>query len=107
MIFYTNFAVPKQHAACTRGPFIFIRPQHKDDKGLLAHEMEHVAQWWRTFGLHSFLYLFSKRYKLKCEVEAYKVQLLYSPYAHYKFAEFISKNYDLNITEAQALELLK
>ena len=106
MIFYTRHFL-KGHAGITYGPIILIDPQYRDDKGLLAHERTHVAQFWRTFGLHLFLTLFSKSYKLKCEVEAYKVQLLYSPYSHYKFAEFISKNYDLDITEAQALELLK
>ena len=108
LITSSRFVQP-QHHACTRGPVIFIRPEHRNDAGLLAHEKVHVRQWWRTLGLHSFLYLFSKAYKLRAEVEAYKVQAKYAkghdPMPTY--AHFIATKYNLNITEEEALALLR
>jgi hypothetical protein len=41
---YTNNFIAKNFAGCTRGPFIFIRPEHKGDKGMLAREKVHVRQ---------------------------------------------------------------
>lgn len=51
MIIYTNYFIPPQHHACTRGPIIFIRPEYRNDKGLLTHEKVHRRQWLRTLGL--------------------------------------------------------
>jgi len=115
--------------------FIRINPKYKDDKGLLAHEEEHVRQWyivtfslfipylicaitvvewpWHilAFGWCGVMYnlacTFSRRVRLKAEVLAYRVQLSYSPKKALRFAEFLAGSYDLNITTAKALELLK
>jgi len=107
-IFYTNFGIPKQFAGMTRGPFVFIRPEYKDDIGLLAHEQTHVKQFFRTFFLHGFFYLFSDTYKLNAEVEAFKVQATYySGDTLPQFAEFIANNYGLNITAEEALTKLR
>lgn len=106
MIFYTNRFVPSNSAGCSRGPVIFIRPEYKDDIGLLEHEKVHVKQWYRTFGVHSFLYLFSKNYKLKSEVEAYKKQLEYSPKSVDLFAKYLSEDYGLNISIDKVKTLL-
>jgi hypothetical protein len=43
---------------------------------------------------------------LKCELEAYSVQLRYSPNSANTFAKFISEKYDLDITQAEAKEAL-
>ena len=108
-VFYTNFGVPKWAAGCARGPLIFIRPQYKGDAGLVAHEQVHVRQAFiGLFIVHAWLYLLSDRYKLWCEVAAYKEQA-----KHYaddrlpQFAGFISHNYGLSITHQEALKLLK
>lgn len=106
MIFYTDRFVPDGHAGCARGPFIFIRPQHKGDAGLLAHEKVHVRQWWRTLGLHSLRYLFSRRYRLKAEVEAYREQLKHSPGNEAVYAVLITARYGLNITITEAYTAL-
>jgi hypothetical protein len=107
MIFYTNRFVPKGAAGCARGPVILIRPEYKGDAGLLAHEKIHRLQWFLTFGLHSILYLLFDFYKLQSEVEAYKVQMQYTQGKTELFAKFIAEDYDLDITQAEALELLK
>lgn len=106
MVFYTNRFIPERAAGCARGPLIFIRPEYKNDIGLLKHEKVHVKQWYRTIGLHSFLYLLSEKYRLKSEVEAYKKQLEYSPREADLYALFISNNYNINIEKDEAKKLL-
>ena len=106
IVFYTDRLIPQQFAGYTRGPVIFIRPEYKNDKGLLEHEKVHVRQFWRTLGLHGPIYKFSKSYRLKCELEAYSVQLRYSPNSADVFAKFITEKYDLDITQAEAKEAL-
>ena len=109
MIFYTNFGIPSEHAACTRGPVIFIRPKYMGDAGLLAHERVHVRQWFEGFLLiHQVLYLLKPDYRLRCEVAAYKEQA-----KHYQddriplFARFIAERYGLDISAAEAEKLLR
>lgn len=104
MVFYSDRFVPKDSAACARGPFIFIRPQYRANVGLLEHERVHVRQWYRTLGIHSFLYLLSKRYRLNAEVEAYRAQARY--YADDRrplFARFICDKYRLSVNYADVL----
>jgi hypothetical protein len=94
-----------------RGCFIDLKPKYISDIGLLEHEKTHVKQFWRSFGLYPFLYLFSKKKRLEYEVEAYKVQLLYAldiEMARNKFAEFLANPdfYHLDITKESAIQLL-
>jgi hypothetical protein len=92
--------------------FIKIRPEYKGDIGLLAHEVVHTEQFWKTLGFHGLLYWLSKSYKLKCEVEAYREQLKWPPATedrpHYAqhYAEFIAQKYGLSIPVEEALKLL-
>jgi hypothetical protein len=88
------------------GPIVLIRPSRRDDQGLLAHELVHVRQFWRTFGLFGIAYWLSKTKRLAYEVEAYREQLKYSPGREQLFARFLANNYDLDITEQQALAAL-
>ena len=117
-VFYTdsNILIPKVHGACTRAFFVFIRPKYKGNLPLLEHELTHVRQFWTTFGLFPFLYLLSKKYKLKAEVEAYRTQLQVYADASYPadildakakaYAEFIAERYGLRITSENAYKLL-
>lgn len=101
-IFYTDKFVQKNHAASTRVCFIFIRPQYKDDFGLHEHEKLHVAQFWRLPILHGILYSLSKKYRLNCEVDAYKEQLKYCENQEYSielFSDYISSKYGLTVNE--------
>lgn len=108
MIFYTNSFIPARFAAATRGPFIFIRPEYKEDKGLLEHEKVHRKQWLTTLGLHSLLYLFIPSYRLKSEIEAYSIQAKYCNIDKLPlFAKFIATKYNLDIKEEDALTLLR
>lgn len=105
-VIYTNKLIPAKFAAKTIGPIILMRPQYKDDTGLLEHEKVHVRQFWSTLGLFGIPYYFSKKYRLKYELEAYKEQLKY--YKEDKrslFAYYLSTKYDLDITHEEALKL--
>ena len=90
-------------------PFIFIHPDAKGDEGLLAHEQTHVRQAWRNIfpPIFALRYQLDKGYRLRCEVEAFRVQLKHSPGSERHFAKYIAEKYDLDITQAEALELLK
>mgnify|MGYP000016941729 CR=1 FL=1 len=106
--FYTDRFIPSAARACAKGPFIFVRPQYRDDRGLLEHEKVHRSQWIRTLSLHSWLYLFVPEYKLAAEIEAFREQARWYdddrlPY----FAKIISTRYGLNVTEEAALKLLR
>jgi hypothetical protein len=91
----------------TQGPIIRILESHKDDEGLYQHELMHVKQWFMTLSLHSFFYIFSDKYKLWAEVQAYKKQAAcYMDDRKPKFARFIAMYYGLSITEQEALVLL-
>ena len=108
MIVYTNRFISKQHQACTRGPFIFIRPEFKGDKGLLQHVLVHRKQWLRTLGLHGLLYFFVPEYRLAAEVEAFREQAKYYPDDRMpRFAELLASNYGLDITAEEALRVLE
>lgn len=106
-VFYTNRFVPTKHAACTRSCFVFIRPRYKGNKGLLAHELEHVKQWYRNPLFHSLKYKFSKSYRLQCELSAYRMQLNFTPLGLEGFAYYLANDYSLDLTYEQAKQLLQ
>lgn len=115
MIFYTSRFVPEGFAGCAIGPFIFIRPQYREDKGLLAYEQKHAEQFHGNFAFHGLQYCLQSGYRLRCEIEAYQTQLKVSleqwPHKNAtqlqsKFAGFISEKYGINISTADAFRLL-
>lgn len=106
MIIYSDRLVPKGFGAITIGSIIFMRPKHKGDEGLLAHEMVHVRQWKEAKGTFWIKYLTCKEFRLKCEVEAYKVQLQHDPENLIRFARYLATGYNLDITLDQAIKLL-
>ncbi len=108
MIIFTDSFIPTRFAGYTIGPFNLIRPKYKNDIGLIEHEKTHSKQFWNTLGVAMLLYTFSKTYRYKYELEAYRVQLKYSPDAAAKFANMLANCYNLQISETKALaDLLK
>lgn len=107
-VVYSDRLVPDGSAGCARGPVVFIRPGRRGDRGLLMHERTHVKQWWRSAGLMSLRYKFSRTHRLAYEVEAYREQARHYPEDRRRvFAEFIASSYDLNVTADQAEALLR
>lgn len=108
MVFYTNRFIPERFAGCTHGPFIFIRPEYKDDKGLHAHERTHRFQWLMTLGVHSLLYALWPTYRLHAEVMAYVEQAhCYPDDRTALFGAFIAEKYGLSISAEDATRLLR
>jgi hypothetical protein len=105
VIIYTNFLIPTGFAAITLWPFILIRPEYKGNEGLKAHEEVHWQQAWTSLFLFYPLYLFSKSYRLKVEVAAYREQLTYGGDPKL-LASFLTNRYGLNINYDEALLLL-
>lgn len=126
---------PKVKHADSRGPYIRINPKYIEDVGLLLHEKEHVRQWYSvTFVLFipylicafafvswpwhvvAFIYCssvfnlattYSKWARLKAEVLAFRVQLKHDPRHLFHLATVLASSYDLGITTATAVRLLK
>jgi hypothetical protein len=97
-------------AGRSNGFIIRVVKEYKSDKGLLEHELQHCRQFYRTLAIHAFLYKFSKKYRYKAEIEAYKIQLKYcenKDASAKKFANFLATNYSLDVSEAEALSDLK
>lgn len=109
MIYRVDYTdeVPVGKAGVARYWFIKIRPSHIDDAGILAHELEHVRQFWNYSIFHCLAYGRLDKYTLWCEVQAYKKQLEHNPECLDKYAKAISNDYGLEISFAKARELLK
>jgi hypothetical protein len=106
---YTERFIPKNAAACACGPLIFIRPKYREDHGLYMHELEHVKQSFAgLIVFHVCLYLLAPKYRLWCEVQAYKAQAKHYPDDRIpKFARFIALYYKLDVSIEQAEKLLR
>ena len=74
-IFWTDRFLKDWSGGQSNGLFCIIRPKYISDEGIIEHELTHCKQYFRTAGIHSFLYLFNKNYRATVEVEAYAVQL--------------------------------
>jgi hypothetical protein len=109
-IISTNKFIPARFSAYTIGFIILIRPEYRDDIGLIEHEKVHVHQFWRTLGLNGLFYWLSKRKRLEYEVEAFRKQLEYAeePSTSRKlFAVYLASNYKLDISKEEAIILLE
>lgn len=134
LIIYRNWGLKDfgdgtYQAARTIGPVIIVRPEKRNDAGLVAHELTHVAQWvalmllallvaflcppyapeiaGASIGLHALAYLAIPAYREWAEVAAYRRQLRYYPDDRRDlFAGFISARYGLSITKAEAFNKL-
>lgn len=106
-VIYTNRLIPDRYDAYTIGPIILIREHQVGNRGLLEHERVHVRQFWRTLGMCGIGRLLSRRYRLRCEVEAYREQLKWTGPAHVAaFSYYLCRNYGLDITHEQAMREL-
>lgn len=88
---------------------VVIRPKHKGDEGLLAHELIHVKQYSKNFW-HTLRIKFDKKYRYECEIEAYSKQAeVYGYMLKEQFmwmAEAISLKYELSVDIETVLDKL-
>jgi hypothetical protein len=110
-IFYYKGKENKTYDATTFFNIIFIREKYRDNEAILQHEITHARQFYRTCGLHFFLYLLSPKYRLYSEIEAIKVQLKFmiTGYRYSVIAKYIFENYGIEMimTQDEIEELLK
>jgi hypothetical protein len=125
--------IPTQFGGTAKWFLIRIRPKYRDDKGLHAHEEEHVRQWWFTtigsaavlaglayqfqlplyvavagLAVHDLLYSLVPSYRLWAEVQAHKVQMEQYPDDRSElFGKRIATLYNLKITAEEAAKLLR
>ena len=106
LVFYTNRLIPSGFDALTVGSAILIRPHCRGDIGLLEHELVHVGQWRCSFGLFWALYIFSKKHRLKYELEAYRRHLQLAPDSAAHFAQLLATRYRLDLSVDEAYRLM-
>ena len=104
MILSTHL-VPKGFSACALWPFILVRPAHRGNMALIAHEMVHYReQAWIT-PAWVLLYLVSRRFRLAAEVRAYRRQIALGGVTHEQAAHALL-SYRLGISYAKAMQAL-
>lgn len=133
LTFYTD-KLPDNVGGAAYAFVVRIRPKYKDDKGIHAHEYEHVKQWWITsfiscaalaagsfafkypielvpFGIavYSMAYTFIDKYRLYAEAKAFAKQVKPDHSDLESMAARLAGNhYRLHITKTQAeAEILK
>ena len=105
-VFYVD-TLPSGFGGMAHGPVIRILERLRDDQGIRQHELVHVRQWFFTLGLLPILYWLFPKFKLWCEVQAYRKQLqYYADDRSWQFAGFIATKYGLKITQYDAQILL-
>ena len=104
MIVQTKF-IPKNFAAFSCWPFIFVLPSHASNAGLIEHETVHYnEQSWVT-PIWLLRYFLSKSFRLAAEVRAYKRQIAVGGIS-IPAATMLLLKYDLGITHQEACLLV-
>mgnify|MGYP005731052541 FL=1 len=102
-VFITNW-MPERFAGYHIVDIVLIRPDYKDDEGLIQHELTHVKQNLRTLFWSGIKQYWDKNHKLNRECEAYAVQLQYVPDEDYevmktRFVNFMYTKYNLGMSK--------
>lgn len=94
------------------GLFVIVRHDFRDDWPTLVHEIEHCRQFWRGgLLLHFLRYVFERRYRLRCELQAYGAELRSCPPAERRLrlddaARALATGYALGIDTAVCRRML-
>jgi hypothetical protein len=90
-----------------KGVYIQVEKSAYNFDAVYHHELEHVKQFYITFGLHGLFYLLSKKYRLWSEVQAYKQSIKHGVSVKDASVGLCNNDvYNLNITFEEAKELL-
>ena len=106
-VFINDKFVPKRFGALTIGIFIFLKKKHENNEALIQHELEHVKQFYKTFGMNTICYLVNKKKRIEYEASAYAVQLFYTSKKYFQeklelFSNYLATKYNTDITPARA-----
>jgi len=86
---------------------LFVLTNTNPPEAIIQHELTHCKQFWRYGWIaYGLLYKFSKTWRLKFEIEAYRRQLEFMPNGLEVVADFLATKYGFNITRDQAIRLL-
>jgi hypothetical protein len=106
LVIETDWFIPQRFDAYTYFAVVLVRPGQGE--ALIEHELTHARQFWRYWGTNGLRYRFSKKWRLRFELEAYRVQLaLMGPAAAPAIAGSLSTKYNLGISIDEALQLLE
>jgi hypothetical protein len=95
--------IPKGFSACSLWPFIFVRPEYRNDTALIEHELVHYReQAWIT-PIWVLLYLVSRKFRLTAEVRAYTRQIELGGVTREQAAHALL-GYRLGITYGKAMQ---
>ncbi len=102
-VFITNW-MPERFSGYHIVDIVLIRPDYKDDEGLIQHELTHVKQNLRTLFWSGIKQYWDKNHKLNRECEAYAVQLQYVPDEDYevmktRFVNYMYTKYNLGMSK--------
>ena len=107
-VFYKDSLV--RLAGRSFGVFIAIKEEHKNNEAILQHELVHCRQFYRTLGFHGIMYHLSESYRLKAEIEAYKITITHKGYTNRLQSKWIvdtlKQNYKLDVSRQKIEELL-
>lgn len=105
MLIQTNLIL-QPYDAVTVWPFIFIRPECKNDTALIAHEMVHYRSMAWLTPIWGAWYFLSKKFRWAQEVQAYRVQVALGGISVERAAEMLC-TYRTGHTFEQALDALE
>jgi hypothetical protein len=106
ILIYTD-NLPEKFGGMTNAFIIRIRPKYCNDEPLKLHELHHIRMWWKHGLIGRLLYRYNRKYRLNEEIEAYKIQLKYSPQDFERFVTAICTKYNLNVTPEEIRLRLK
>jgi hypothetical protein len=104
MIVSTNL-IPSGFSACSLWPFIFVRPEHRNDIAVIEHELVHYKEQAWIMLVWVFLYLVSRKFRLAAEVRAYTRQIELGGVTREQAAHALL-GYRLGITHEKAMKAL-
>lgn len=104
MIISTHL-VPKGFSACSLWPFILVRPEHRNDIGVIEHELVHYREQAWIMPLWVLLYLASRKFRLAAEVRAYIRQIEMGGVTREQAAHALL-SYRLGLTFGKAMQVL-
>jgi len=105
MLVKTNL-IPAGFDAVSAWPFIFVRPQMADNRGLIEHETVHYREQRRWLCLPWWIaYLLVPSFRQAAEVRAYRRQIEVGGISVEHAAYFLTQ-YRTGINESQATALL-
>ena len=104
MIVSTNL-IFKGFSAFSLWPFIFVRPEHRNDTALIEHELVHYREQAWIMPIWVVLYLVSRKFRLAAEVRGYTRQIELGGITREQAAHALL-SYRLGISYGKAMQAL-